>query len=76
MKVVKLNNTHNLFRWGYSHAIRFQYRTREANNLISQLSSTFGCNNEKWYVYRARKDRPLWIGFKDPKIIRFVLMLG
>ena len=76
MKVVKLNNTHNLFRWGYTSAIRFQYKTREATDLINTLRSKFGVDNEKWYVYRARKDRPLWIGFKDPKIISFVLMLG
>jgi hypothetical protein len=75
MKVVKLNRTHNLHRWGYTHAIRFEYRTRDVNELIDTLRSRFGQDTEKWYVYRARKDRPLWIGFKDAKIISFVLML-
>lgn len=76
MKVVKLNKTHNLHYWGYTHAIRFNYKTREAQRLIGQLQETFGQDTNKWYVYRARKDRPLWIGFKDEKIVSFVLMLG
>lgn len=76
MKVVKLNKTHNLYHWGYSHAIRFPYRSREVNQLISQIQEKFGQDNNKWFVYRARKDRPLWIGFKDEKIVSFVLMLG
>ena len=76
MKVVKLNRTHNLFHWGYTHAIRFPYRTREVNEFLDTLHSKFGKDDNKWYAYRARKDRPLWVGFKDPKIISFVLMLG
>ena len=76
MKVVKLNKTHNLYHWGYSYAIRFPYRTRQVTNLIDQLHQHFGQDNNKRFVYRARKDRPLWIGFKDEKIISFVLMLG
>lgn len=74
-KIVKLNNTHNLFRFGYTHALRFDRRTRESNCLIDLLREKFGVDNQKWFVYRARKDRPLWIGFKDEKIISFLLML-
>lgn len=76
MKVVKLNKTHTIFHYGYTHAIRFPRRSIEAGNLISALQLKFGNDNSKWFVYRARKDRPLWIGFKDEKIISFVLMLG
>lgn len=76
MKVVKLNKRHNLFHWGYTHAIRFPYRTKKVTEFLNSLESHFGNDNNKWYVYRARKDRPLWVGFKDEKIISFVLMLG
>lgn len=76
MKVVKLNRTHNIYRWGYTHAIRFPFRTRECNHLISKLQDHFGKDDSKWFAYRARKDRPMWIGFKDEKVVSFVLMLG
>jgi hypothetical protein len=75
-KIVKLNKTHTLFRYGYTHAIRYDRRTRESNQLIELVRERFGVDNQKWFVYRSRKDRPLWIGFKDEKIISFILMLG
>ena len=76
MKVVKLNKTHNIFHWGYTHAIRFPRRTHQSNVLVAQLQEKFGKDDSRWCAYRARKDRPMWIGFKDEKVISFVLMLG
>lgn len=76
MKVVKLNRTHTIFHYGYTHAIRYNHRNRECNELIDAIRNKFGVDNAKWYVYRSRRDRPLWIGFKDERIISFVLMLG
>ncbi len=76
MKVVKLNRTHTIFRYGYTHAIRFPRRTVQCNQLIAKIQEQFGKDDNKWCAYRARKDRPMWIGFKDEKVISFVLMLG
>jgi hypothetical protein len=75
MKITKLNGTHRLFYQGYTHGLRYDRMSLEVRDLIHKLKDQYGDDGSKWRQYRSRKGRPLWIGFKDPKIISFVLML-
>lgn len=75
MKIVKLNATHRLFYYGYTHGMRFTGMSLQVRDLIRNLGERFGPPGDKWNHYRSRKGRPMWIGFKDQKVISFVLML-
>ena len=75
MKITKLNGSHRLFYQGYTHALRYDRMSYEVRELIHKLQDKYGNDGSKWCHYRSRKGRPLWIGFKDPKIISFILML-
>lgn len=75
MKIVELNRTHKLYYYGFTHGLRFDYMNMKVRNLISDIGQRFGPPGDKWTHYRSRKGRPIWVGFKDPKVISFVLML-
>lgn len=75
MKIVEFNGTHKLFYQGYTHGLRFTSMSWEVRDLINKVKERYGIDESKWTTYRSRRGRPLWIGFKDQKIISFVLML-
>ena len=75
MKVVKLNRTHKLFRFGYTYALRFPRRNMEALKVIDGLTQAFGADKTVWKVYRSDKKRPFWIGFKEESMITMALMI-
>ena len=75
MKIVRLNGTHKLYYQGFTHGLRFDYITWDVRVLIDKIETRYGYDESKWTHYRSRKGSPYWIGFKDPKIISFVLML-
>jgi len=75
MRIVKLNNTHRLYREGYQYAFRF-------DSIISpnawKVKELF-IKNFKFIVeyntFRAKKSSTYWIGFRDESIGTMVLLM-
>ena len=75
MKVVKLNKSHHLFHSGFTVALRFgSPYSPDAQACKSVLCESYGNDYTKWQTFRAQKNKPYWIGFKDEKLLTFLLL--
>lgn len=73
MKLVKLNKTHHLFQYGYTHALRFgRKQSPGAQECLNVLVDSYGIG--LWECYRSSPKSPFWIGVKDESILTFLFL--
>lgn len=92
MKLVKLNNRHKLYRYGYTHALRFNGYGAESKRIFaieSYLQSAYpGIGlwhaslehpRTAWAIHwppKANGVRPYWIGFKKEEDAIMCILIG
>ena len=72
MKVVKLNKKHRLFHEGCVVAIKFN--SPWSKGAMECRTELYKIDESKWLTYRSGTNRPYWIGFKDEKMMTFLLL--
>lgn len=87
MKVIKLDRRHNLYRKGFTHALRFNNWDTTVNNFEKVLQNKYPVNSSNWRnsmwethwgkavrTSRGGRSRPYWIGVKNEAILTQVLL--
>lgn len=73
MKIVKLNNTHTLFHKGCTVALRFS--SPWSPGAMQCRKALANMDNTKWFTFNSGHRRPYWIGFKDEKLMTWLLLV-
>lgn len=73
MKIVKLNNTHTLFHKGCTVALRFN--SPWSPGAMQCRKALANMDNTKWFTFNSGHRRPYWIGFKDEKLMTWLLLV-
>ena len=83
MKIIKLDNRHRSYKWGYTHALRFdQYYSQEAGAVEKFLSDSYGgcIRNYNWNGYFGRRDTvkglpaPYWVCVKKESMLTMAIL--
>lgn len=72
LTIVKLNRTHNLHYWGFTHAFRFTRSTDDYRKLRKYFVDNYKIGEYRFFQSDARS--PRWIGVKDEMMLTMAII--